>query len=119
MASFTISLVFQLAHTLEVNEFPNPANNEKCEDEWTIHQIKTTSNFSRGNVIASAYLGALNYQIEHHLFPKVCHIHYPQIAEITKQLCEEFSVEYISYPSISSAVKAHVKFLKQMGVNPV
>lgn len=115
MASFTISLVFQLAHTLEVNAFPN---SDDSDDEWTIHQIKTTSNFSRRNSLASSYLGALNYQIEHHLFPKVCHIHYPKIAEITKKLCEEFNIEYISYPSITSAVKAHGKFLKVMGVKP-
>ncbi|MBC7534779.1 MAG: fatty acid desaturase [Ferruginibacter sp.] len=116
VAGFVLSIVFQLAHTVEHTHFPLP--NEatgKMEDEWAIHQIKTTANFATRNTVISWLVGGLNFQIEHHLFPKISHVHYPQISKIIKQACEEFGVEYIEYPKLRQAVVSHVSYLKQMG----
>jgi linoleoyl-CoA desaturase len=116
VAGFVISIVFQLAHTVEHTHFPMPdAETGKLDDEWAIHQLKTTANFAPRNRVISWLVGGLNFQIEHHLFPKISHIHYPAISKIIKQTCAEYNVPYIEYPKMRQAVASHVSFLKQMG----
>jgi linoleoyl-CoA desaturase len=116
VAGFILSIVFQLAHTVEHTHFPMP--NEatgKMEDEWAIHQLKTTANFATRNRIISWFVGGLNFQIEHHLFPKISHVHYPVISKIIKQACREYNISYIEYRRMYQAVVSHVSFLRQMG----
>jgi len=116
VAGLTISIVFQLAHTVEHTHFPIPHEDTgRLEDEWAIHQLKTTANFAPRSKVISWLVGGLNFQVEHHLFPKISHIHYPAISKIVKQACEEFNVPYIEYPKMYQAVASHVNFLKQMG----
>jgi len=116
IAGFVLSIVFQLAHTVEHTEFPVPhGETGRLEDEWAIHQLKTTANFAPKNKFISWLVGGLNYQIEHHLFPKVSHVHYANLRRIIKQACAEYGVPYIEYPKMSHAVVSHVSFLKQMG----
>lgn len=116
VAGFVLSMVFQLAHTVEHTQFPI-ADKEtgKLEDEWAIHQIKTTANFATNNPIVSWLVGGLNFQIEHHLFPKISHVHYPAISKIIRQACQEYGLVYIEYPRVRYAVASHVAFLRQMG----
>jgi linoleoyl-CoA desaturase len=115
-AGLVLSLVFQLAHTVEHTAFPVPdVFTGKMENEWAIHQIKTTANFATHNRLISWLVGGLNFQIEHHLFPKISHIHYPQISKIIRQACREYGIEYIEYSKMRYAVASHVAFLKQMG----
>jgi len=118
VAGFVLSLVFQLAHTVEHTSFPMPdVVTGKMEDEWAIHQIKTTANFATRSKLVSWLVGGLNFQIEHHLFPKISHIHYPAISKIIKQACVEYGLVYIEYPRVHHAVASHVAYLKQMGRN--
>ncbi len=112
---FTLSLVFQLAHTVELAEFPEPGPDGTVGDEWAVHQMKTTANFARRNPLVNFYVGGLNFQVEHHLFSKICHIHYPAISRIVKETAEEFGVPYNEYPSVMAAIKSHLSFLNQMG----
>ena len=115
-AGFVISIVFQLAHTVEHTAFPMPDEaTGKLEDEWAIHQIKTTANFATHNKLVSWLVGGLNFQIEHHLFPKISHIHYPEISKIIRKACQDYGISYIEYPRVRYAVASHVSFLKQMG----
>lgn len=116
VAGFVLSIVFQLAHTVEHTSFPMP--NEvtgKLDDEWAVHQLKTTANFATKNKLVSWLVGGLNFQIEHHLFPKISHVHYPAISKIIKQACQEYGIAYIEYPRVRYAVASHVAFLRQMG----
>lgn len=116
VAGFVLSIVFQLAHTVEHTHFPLP--NEatgKMEDEWAIHQLKTTANFATRNRLVSWFVGGLNFQVEHHLFPKISHVHYPAISKIIKKACQEYGIQYIEYSRVRYAVASHVAFLKQMG----
>ena len=96
MMGLTLALVFQLAHVVEDAEFVFAPGIEpqKIEDEWAIHQVKTTANFAPRNKLISWFVGGLNYQIEHHLFPKVSHVHYPAIARIVKDVCDKHQVHY-------------------------
>jgi linoleoyl-CoA desaturase len=116
VTGLVISIVFQLAHTVEHTHFPMPDEDTgRMEDEWAIHQLKTTANFAPRNKLISWYVGGLNFQVEHHLFPKISHVHYPQISRIIKQTCQEFGVPYIEYPKMRYAVASHIAFLKEMG----
>ncbi|HEY8387687.1 MAG TPA: acyl-CoA desaturase [Parasegetibacter sp.] len=115
-AGLVLSIVFQLAHTVEHTSFPVADEvTGKLEDEWAIHQIKTTANFATDNKLVSWLVGGLNFQIEHHLFPKISHVHYPEISRIIRQACADFGIEYVEYPKVRHAVASHISFLKQMG----
>ncbi|MEJ7912109.1 MAG: acyl-CoA desaturase [Chitinophagaceae bacterium] len=116
VAGLVISIVFQLAHTVEHTHFPMPDEvTGKLEDEWAVHQLKTTANFAPRNKVINWFVGGLNFQVEHHLFPKISHVHYPALNKIIKQACAEFDVPYIEYRRMRHAVASHVSFLKQMG----
>jgi len=116
VAGFVLSIVFQLAHTVEHTHFPMPDNaTNKMEDEWAIHQIKTTANFATKNKLVSWLVGGLNFQVEHHLFPRISHVHYPAISKIIKKACEDYGITYIEYPKVRLAVASHVAFLRQLG----
>ncbi len=112
---FTLSLVFQLAHIVDNADFPEPAENGALADEWTVHQMKTTVNFARTNRFVNFYVGGLNFQAEHHLFTRICHLHYPDISNVVKKTCEEYDVPYKEYLTLSSAVASHLRHLKAMG----
>lgn len=118
-SGFVLSIVFQLAHTVEHTHFPVAETEQnKMPDEFAEHQIKTTANFATNNKLVSWLVGGLNFQIEHHLFPKISHVHYPAISKIVKDVCMEYKLTYIEYPSVLKAIGAHVRFLKQMGSAP-
>lgn len=116
VTGFAISIVFQLAHTVEHTDFPVPTEvSGKIENEWAIHQIHTTANFATGNKTISWLLGGLNFQIEHHLFPRISHVHYPAISKIIKRTCREYGVQYIEYPKMIHAIRSHIHYLKRLG----
>jgi len=116
VTGFVLSIVFQLAHTVEHTHFPQPDEiTGKMEDEWAIHQIKTTANFATRNKLISWLVGGLNFQIEHHLFPRISHVHYPAISKIIRKACEEYGIRYIEYRRLRYAIASHVAFLRQMG----
>lgn len=112
----TMSVVFQLAHTVEENDFPLAIIPENIiENEWAIHQVETTANFSPHSRFANWYMGGLNFQIEHHLFAKISHVHYRKISNIVQKTCTDFGVAYTSYSNMFSAFWTHIKFLWEMG----
>ena len=116
ITGFVISIVFQLAHTVEDTDFPLPnITSNKIENEWAIHQINTTANFATGNKVISWLVGGLNFQIEHHLFPRISHVHYPAISKIIKSTCAEYGIHYIEYPKMTNAIYSHVMYLKRIG----
>ena len=118
VVSLTLSLVFSLAHTVEVTAFPSPdPESGAMEKEWAVHEVETTANFAPRSKLAAWYLGGLNNQIEHHLFPNVCHLYYPRLRKIVEQTCRDFSVRYHSYPSFLAALASHYRHLKTLG-NP-
>jgi linoleoyl-CoA desaturase len=120
IAGFTLSIVFQLAHAVPEASFPTTiGDTSKLEDEFALHQLKTTANFAMNNKLIGWFVGGLNYQIEHHLFPKVSHIHYPAISKIVKQVCKEYNIPYLVNSTFTKAVIEHVRFLKNMGKRPV
>lgn len=119
VTGITLAVVFQLAHTTPATEFPAAdANSGKLPEDWATHQIKTTADFAQNNPVVSWYLGGLNYQVEHHLFSRICHVHYPALSKIVKQTCDEFSIRYHSFPTVRAAFMAHWRFLRDLGQRP-
>jgi linoleoyl-CoA desaturase len=114
-----LALIFQPAHVVEMTEFPTPKEGTNTmEDDWAIHQLKTTANFAPKSFLFSWFVGGLNFQIEHHLFPNICHVHYKKIAPIIKQTAQEFNLPYYSEPTFLSAIISHGKLLYQLGQGP-
>ncbi|HEX9869315.1 MAG TPA: acyl-CoA desaturase [Candidatus Tectomicrobia bacterium] len=115
-AGLVMATVLQLAHVMVTVEFPEPIGDPPyVEGAWAIHQVEATINFAHDNRLINWYTGGLNYQIEHHLFPKMCHINYPKIAPIVKQVCREFGVTYRVYPTFREALIEHVRSLRWLG----
>jgi linoleoyl-CoA desaturase len=112
-----LALIFQPAHVVEMTEFPTPVSPESLtmENDWASHQMKTTANFAQRNWLLSWFVGGLNYQIEHHLFPNICHVHYKKIAPIIKETAKEFNLPYHSKSTFIGAVISHAKVLYQLG----
>lgn len=110
---FTMGLVFQLAHVVEGTTFPTPDEAGNMEEAWAEHQMHTTANFASESRVAAFFLGGLNQQIEHHLFPKVCHIHYGSIGRIVKQTALECNIPYIENPTFFSALRSHYRMLRK------
>lgn len=116
VTGFVIAVVFQLAHIVEDATFETPtSSNHKVETEWAVHQIQTTANFATKSKIVSWFTGGLNFQVEHHLFPRISHIHYPKISELVRETCEQFGITYLEFPTVLSAVRSHVVHLKYVG----
>lgn len=110
-----LGLVFQLAHVVEGTSFPFPDEEGNIEEAWAVHQLRTTANFAGDCKITSFLCGGLNRQVEHHLFPKICHIHYPAIGAIVKRTAAEFNLDYIESSSFGTALVSHYKTLKRLG----
>jgi linoleoyl-CoA desaturase len=115
VCGFVISVVFQLAHIVEHSSFPVPDTAHKLQNNWDVHQLLTTVNFATKSKGVSWFVGGLNFQVEHHLFPKISHIHYPAISEIVKNTCKEFRIPYNEYETVMDAINSHVRYLKTAG----
>lgn len=113
---FTLGIVFQLAHVVEETAFPVPeTGSNKMEQDWTRHQLATTANFSTRSKLASWLLGGLNFQVEHHLFPRISHVHYPALSLRVQEVCREHGVPYLNNGNFLRALASHVKYLKAIG----
>lgn len=114
----TLSVVFQLAHCVEPAAFPMPQlETGRMHSPWAAHQVETTVNFAPASRVLTWLIGGLNFQIEHHLFPRLCHIHYPALSRIVRQTCREFGITYASHPTFRAGVASHYRWLRQMGQN--
>lgn len=110
-----LSTVFQLAHVVEGVGQPHEETTGVIENDWMVHELQTTANFARKNRLLSWYTGGLNYQIEHHLFPHICHVHYKHIAPIVEKTAKEYGYVYKENPTFRVALASHVRRLKELG----
>ena len=113
-----LTVIFQLAHTVKGTSHPLPNSDDTIENNWAVHQMNTTVNFSRRSKWISWYVGGLNFQVEHHLFPTICHVHYPAVSEIVKTTAQEFGVPYLENETFMQALTSHVRTLQRFGKLP-
>lgn len=115
VSGLILALIFQTAHVIEETDFFIPDENGNVENNWAIHQLRTTANFARGSKILSWYVGGLNFQIEHHLFPNICHIHYSKISKIVKETALAYNVPYNEHKTFAGALRSHFSLLNALG----
>jgi linoleoyl-CoA desaturase len=116
VAGVVLSTTFQLAHCVEGADFPTPeAGSDRMANSWAVHQVQATVDFSRRSRLAAWFFGGLNFQIEHHLFPRICHVHYRAIAPIVEQTCRDFGIRYSVHDSLWAGLVAHFRWLRRMG----
>lgn len=109
-----LSTTFQLAHCVAEVEFPEALPGGAMPHGWSEHQVRTTANFARGNRLVTWFVGGLNYQIEHHLFSKISHVHYPALSPIVEETCRDFGIPYHVH-TLRHAVRSHVRLLQRLG----
>ncbi len=114
-SGFILTVIFQTAHVVPATEYPIPDDMGTIDNNWAIHQMLTTSDFAPKKKVISWLIGGLNYQVEHHLFPNISHVHYPKIAGIVKDVANKYGVPYHVQPGFLAAVFAHAKMLKNLG----
>lgn len=115
VGGFVVALIFQLAHMVEGLEYPEPDSQGLMENQWAEHEMLTTCNFATKNWFVNYVCGGLNFQVEHHLFPYVCHVHYTEISPIVKKTALEFGLPYNENPTFTSAVISHLRHLRNLG----
>ncbi len=115
VAGLALACIFQPAHVMETSEYPKPDEDLKMENNWAVHQLLNTTNFAPSSRITSWFIGGLNYQIEHHLFPHVCHVHYPRLSAIVKNIAEKYNLPYNVQPTVFAALTQHGKMLRVLG----
>ncbi len=115
ISGLLLALVFQTAHVIEETDFFVTDEAGSVENSWAIHQMRTTANFAHNSVFFAWFIGGLNYQIEHHLFPNICHIHYKKISHIVKETAREFNLPYHEHKTFLAALKSHFTLLYELG----
>jgi linoleoyl-CoA desaturase len=111
-----LAMIFQVAHLMEQtthHSFPHESGT--IDNQWAIHQVETTANFATDSVFLNWFAGGLNFQVEHHLFPNVCHVHYKAISKIVKETANEFEIPYHEEKTMMSAIRSHIRLLKKLG----
>ena len=113
-----VSVVFQIAHIMPTNEFPLPNEDGLMDNNWYGHQFDTTTNFSPKSNILFWLIGGLNFQIEHHVLPDVCHVHYKKLKHIVEETAKEFGMPYNVKSTFADAIWDHVQMLRRLGKKP-
>ncbi len=115
ITGFLLTIIFQTAHVMPTSKFPVPDQGNTIRNNWALHQLATTTNYAPDGKVFSWLIGGLNYQIEHHLFPNICHVHYRNLSTIVRETALAFKVQYNSQPSFVTALVSHGKMLRQLG----
>jgi linoleoyl-CoA desaturase len=110
-----LAVIFQLAHCVEQADFPVDRIAGHIDQAWAVHQVETSVDFARGSRAACWLLGGLNFQIEHHLFPRICHVNYPAIAGLVEDTCREFGVSYKYNRTFLDALRSHYRWIRELG----
>lgn len=116
IAGFVLAIVFQCAHVVEHADYPKPMDSGNMEHNWFAHQLHTTANFGSRSRFFSWFVGGLNFQVEHHLFPNICHVHYRKLSPIVKKTAEEYGLPYHSFATFFEALSCHTRQLKKLGI---
>ena len=115
ICGFILGIVFQTAHVMPTSQYPLPDESGKIQHDWAVHQLLTTADYAPKNKILSWYVGGLNFQVEHHLFPQISHVHYSKLAPIVKKTAKKYNMPYHVNKSFWTALFQHAKMLKQLG----
>ena len=115
VSGLIFSTIFQTAHVMPSSAYPLPDENGNIETDWAIHQLSTTTDYSPKSKIFSWLIGGLNYQVEHHLFPNISHVHYKNISGLVQSTAQKYNLPYNVQPNFFLAVRNHIIMLNILG----
>ncbi len=115
IAGLSLAMIFQPAHCVPTSDYPLPDDSGNIMADWAVSQLYNTANFAPKAKLLSWYVGGLNFQVEHHLFPNICHVHYKHLAKIVESTATEYNLPYNSFPTFGGALKEHTKMLYNLG----
>jgi linoleoyl-CoA desaturase len=115
ITGFILTIIFQTAHVMPTSQYPLPDESGSVENNWTIHQLLTTSDYSPRSRLFSWFIGGLNYQVEHHLFPAICHVHYKKLSLVVKETAQKYNLPYHVQDTFFQAIANHFKMLRVLG----
>jgi linoleoyl-CoA desaturase len=115
VAGVIMACVVKLGHIVENVIHVKPDENGVIQNSWMVHELETTSNFSIHNKFISWFTGGLNYQIEHHLFPRTCSVHYSKISPIILEVTRKYHLPYNTNKNMLTGLISHYKILKHFG----
>ncbi len=115
VAGLILGAVFQAAHVVPTSVYPLPDEQGNVENNWAIHQLLTTSDFAPKSRILSWYTGGLNYQVVHHLFPNISHVHYHNLSPIVQRTTRKYDLPYHMEKNFAGALRSHTQMLRMLG----
>jgi linoleoyl-CoA desaturase len=115
VCGFLLGIIFQTAHVMPSSEYPMPDENGNLDNSWAVHQLLTTTDYAPRSIFFSWMIGGLNYQIEHHLFPNISHVHYRNLSKYVAKTAEKHNLPYHVQPSFLRALYYHYIMLKTLG----
>lgn len=115
---FMLALTFQTGHLVEETSFPEIDADGNVDKNWAIHIVETTGDYAYNNPIINWMFGGINIHVIHHLLPRICHIHYTEVAPIVEETAKEYGLNYRKIPTFSEAVASHFRLLKELGTKP-
>jgi len=116
ISGIVFTIIIMPNHITHNSKYSNQKNRD-IKNNWFVHQLLNTTNYSINNKIFNFFTGSINLHIEHHLFPNICHIHYSKIAPIIKLTCEKYSMPYYYEKTWFIAIIKHYQMLYYLG-NP-
>ncbi|RMG16076.1 MAG: acyl-CoA desaturase [Bacteroidetes bacterium] len=112
LPGLTFALIFQVTHVYDGTHYPMPDEEGNIENNYAIHVLETTADFSRKSKIGSWLMGGINIHVIHHIMPGVCHVHYPALTEILIRVANEHGLQYKEHKTFWEALKKHIRMLK-------
>lgn len=115
VSGLILSTIFQTAHVVPSSDYPLPDDNDELDSNWTVHQLYTTADFAPNSKVFSWLVGGLNFQVVHHLFPSISHVHYKNMSKIVQEMTQKHNLPYHVNGSFFRAVGQHIMMLKALG----
>lgn len=112
LPGLTFALIFQVTHVYDGTHYPRPDEEGNIENNYAIHVLETTADFSRKSRIGSWLMGGINIHVIHHIMPGVCHVHYPALTRILIEVAEKHGLEYKENKTFLEALIKHMRMLK-------
>jgi len=111
VGGYYLAFFFIISHNFEgVHMFDK--SSAKSTQSFLYKQVASSSNV--GGSFLCFINGGLNYQIEHHLFPRIQHTHYPTIAPVVREFCLARNIPYRHFPTVSENLRSCVAHLAKM-----
>ena len=114
LPGLTFALIFQVTHVYDGTTYPIPDDEGNLDNNYALHVLETTADFSRHSRLGSWLMGGINIHVIHHILPQVCHVHYPALTKILKETCDDHGIEYQENRTFWMALKKHYQILKHL-----